>query len=90
MAFNSENDPDLVIDPDFWGKGFRSRRNDPSIHTSQPEVLSFFRTFDDSNSLADGWGSDPFQKMFWGLTLFQKTNKLSRLSVSPCLHTLRV
>jgi hypothetical protein len=53
MAFNSENDPDLLIDVDAWGKGFRSRRNDPSIHTSGPEVLSFFRTFDDSNSLAN-------------------------------------
>ena len=31
MAFNSDNDPDLLIGPDFWGKGFRSRRNDPSI-----------------------------------------------------------
>jgi hypothetical protein len=39
MAFNSENDPDLVIDPDFWGKGFRSRRNDPSIHMSQPKLF---------------------------------------------------
>ena len=53
MAFNSDNDPDLLIDPDFWGKGFRSRRNDPSIHTSEPEVLYSIGTFDDSNSLAN-------------------------------------
>ena len=54
MAFNSDNDPDLLIDPDFWGKGFRSRRNDPSIHIAEPEVLySCSGTFDDSNSLAN-------------------------------------
>ena len=54
MAFNSENDPDLLIDPDSWGKGFRSRRNDPSIHTSEPEIIfSTSGGFDDSGSLAN-------------------------------------
>lgn len=54
MAFNSDNNPDLLIDPDFWGKGFRSRRNDPTIHTSEPETLYSYEYFDTHKPLVFG------------------------------------
>lgn len=39
MAFNHDNDPDLLLSTEFLGKGFTNRRNDPSIHRGVDRVV---------------------------------------------------
>ena len=43
MAFNSGNDPDLLIGVEFLGKNLSSRKNDPSIHIGGEGIISTHR-----------------------------------------------
>ena len=86
MAFNSDNGPDLLIDVDAWGKGFRSRRNDPSIHTSEPKIHESFDTLkplvfgeldaDDKNSD----DSEPYEPSPWEIKCRRNYKKYIQVS----------
>ena len=89
MAFNSDNDPDLLIDPDFWGKGFRSRRNDPSIHISEPEIIYSHEFFDTLKPLVFGeldaddknsYDSEPYEPSPWEIKCRRNYKKYVQVS----------